>query len=166
MNLSVEHVLLFALVVCAFYYINRVEGMTEGLDPCNFQFSSEDDLFSQQMQCYSQPGCAFVQKWDGNTCVTKGPVTNGEYCRNVEANWGDLSVEGKGLVCQQIGIANADGNSWKDLDVCAMRLPTEADQHYRCYSCKGGSCIRDFPAWYYGAENVSLALDNGDSTAH
>jgi len=27
MNLSVEHVLLFALVVCAFYYSNQVEGI-------------------------------------------------------------------------------------------------------------------------------------------
>lgn len=31
MNLSVEHVLMFALVICAFYYLNRVEGF---LDAC------------------------------------------------------------------------------------------------------------------------------------
>lgn len=34
MNLSVEHVLLFALVVCAFYYLNRVEGVKSGSPKC------------------------------------------------------------------------------------------------------------------------------------
>ncbi len=33
MNLSVERVLIFALVICAFYYLNRVERV-EGIKSC------------------------------------------------------------------------------------------------------------------------------------
>jgi len=44
MNLSVEHVLMFALVVCVFYYMrcNRVEGYSQDPDNCILKSVAEE----------------------------------------------------------------------------------------------------------------------------
>jgi len=63
MNLSVEHVLLFALVVCALYYLMGSCGCKEGYTPSG----KKGDCCNHDKECDSD-NCSMWDKgmWDGN----------------------------------------------------------------------------------------------------
>lgn len=79
MNLSVEHVLMFALVVCVFYYMrcNRVEGYSQDIYEC---------LVDESLTW------PFRAEWAGNgECVKRGGFENKPLYQYYHSN--DPSVE-------------------------------------------------------------------------